>query len=66
MRVRAFIERERKWRTVEMKRGRTGDLLQKLGINQESVIVVKGKDLVADSPLRDGDRFRIIHIKATE
>jgi sulfur carrier protein ThiS len=65
MRVRAFIERDGKERTVRA--GNVGDLLKGLGINPESVIAARGKDLLAETrALKRGDRVRVIHIKAAD
>lgn len=67
MRIRAFLEREGRERAVKLGKGNVRDLLDKLGINPESVIVARDKDLLADcSPLKPGDRLKIIHIKASE
>jgi sulfur carrier protein ThiS len=66
MKIRVFMEREGRERVVRVK-GRAGDLLRKLGINPESVIIARGRDLVTeDSPLRPGDKIRIIHIKVSD
>lgn len=66
MKIRAFIERENRERTVRAK-GKVGDLLDSLGINPESVIVARKGNLVTEkSPLKEGGRLRIIHIKATD
>ena len=67
MKIRVLIEREKKERIVKINRSRVGDLLGKLGINPESVIVAKGRDLLTgDAPLKDGEKLRIIHIKASD
>ena len=66
MKIRAFMERENKERVVKIN-GNAGDLLRKLGINPESVIIARGRDLVTeDFPLKDREKLRIIHIKASD
>lgn len=66
MKIRAFMERENRERVVKIN-GNAGDLLQKLGINPESVIIARGEDLLTEkSPLKPGEKLRIIHIKASD
>ncbi len=66
MKIRVFMERENKERIVKIN-GKVGDLLQKLGINPESVIIARGRDLLTEnSPLKPRDKIRIIHIKASD
>ena len=67
MKIQVFLEREKKEKTLKLKSGKVRDLLKILGINPEAVIIARGRDLVtADFPLKDGERFRIIHIKASD
>lgn len=67
MKIRVLIERERREKTIKLKAGRVGNLLEALGINPEAVIVARGRDLLAGCrPLRVGDRVRVIHIKASD
>ncbi len=66
MKIRVFMERENKERIVKIN-GKVGDLLQKMGINPESVIIARGKNLVTEgSALKNGEKLRIIHIKASD
>lgn len=67
MKIQVLIKREKKGRTVRLKSGRVGDLLDALGINPESVIVARGSNLLAACrPLRNGDKISVIHIKASD
>ncbi len=63
MRVQAFIERENKKKGVTLAKGDVRALLEKLGLNQESVLVVRDKRLITgDAKLRDGDKIKILSV----
>lgn len=67
MKVKVFLAREKKNLVMDMPKGTVSDVLKKLSINPESVIIAKGKDLVTEvEKLRDGLSLKIIHIKVSE
>lgn len=67
MKIRVLIERDGKEKNVKLKSGSVGSLLDSLDINPESVIIARGKDLLTERhKLEDGEKIRIIHIKASE
>ena len=67
MKIRAFLERENREKVIKIGSGKVGNLLERLGINPESVIIARGGSLVTEEhKLTGGDKFRIIHIKASD
>jgi sulfur carrier protein len=60
--MKIFIEKEKK----EIKRkfqGRVKDLLKELGINQETVIVVRNGELITEEDIiKESDELRILSV----
>ncbi len=60
--MKVFIERLEEERELSFK-GNVDALLVKLGINQEAVLVVRGKELLVSSDkVSDSDRIRILSV----
>jgi sulfur carrier protein ThiS len=65
MRIKVFFEKEKSHRMVDVLRGQTVEsLLQKLGINPQTVIVVKNSEVVTEQEtLESRDELKILSVK---
>jgi len=63
MKLKVYLEREEKSKIVELNNATVKNLLEKLGINSVTVIVVKnGEVCVEDAKLNAKDKVKIISI----
>ena len=65
MRIKIFLEKENKRRIMEIPKGQTIEsALRKLGINPQTVIVVKNGEVVPEQDcLGNGDELKILSVK---
>jgi len=60
--MKVFIERERATKELQFS-GRVGELLEELGINPETVVVVRNGEVVTeDEKISDNDEMKIISV----
>jgi len=64
MKIRAYIERERRDRVVEVKeKSSVADVLEALGINPVTVIVTKNNEMVTENHVLQGnDKVKVISV----
>ena len=64
MEIKVFVEREQKEHTVKLaEQGTAKDLLEKLKINSEAVLIIKKGDVILpETPLQDKDNIKLLSV----